>query len=139
MANREASSGSRRPGRQLVADIVEKVCDLASFLLWQLRFGNFGWWPCGRKGGVTRPAFPERYWSVSSGRGASDSVRLRRGGMCGGREEKFVVGSVRTPEPQAREAKNTLERGEQHLDFFPPTTGLHVLRRADGPRRGRLH
>src|SRR5580698_6763505 len=66
--------------RPLVADIVEKVCDLASFRLGQLRFGNFGWWPCGRKGGVTRPAFPERYWSVSSGRGASDSVRLRRGG-----------------------------------------------------------
>ena len=57
--------------------------------------------------------------------------------MGGGREEKFVVGSVRTPEPQAREAKNTLEMGEQHLDFFPPTTGLHVLRSC-GVRTGHV-
>src|SRR6202021_1152490 len=107
------------------------------FWLGEAGVGNLGWGPCGRKGGVTRPAFPERYWSVSSGRGASDSVRLRRGGMCGCGEEKFVVGSVRTPEPQAREAKNTLEMGEQHHDFFPPAAGPRVFRSC-GVRTGHV-
>jgi hypothetical protein len=47
----------------------------------------------------------------------------------GGCEEKFVVGSVRTPEAQAREAKDSLEMRKQHLDVLPRTTGLHVFRR----------
>ena len=48
--------------------------------------------------------------------------------MCSSGEEKFVVGSVRTPEAQAREAQNPLEMREQHLDFLPPATGLDVFR-----------
>jgi len=47
----------------------------------------------------------------------------------GGGKEKFVVGSVRTSQSQTREAQNPLEMGEQHLDFLPTATGLHVLRR----------
>jgi hypothetical protein len=43
------------------------------------------------------------------------------------REKKFVVGSVWTPEAQAREAQNPLEMCEQHLDFLPTATGLHVF------------
>jgi hypothetical protein len=57
--------------------------------------------------------------------------------MCGCGEEELVSCPIRTPEPQAREAKNTLEMGEQHLDFFPPTTGLHVLRSC-GVRTGHV-
>jgi hypothetical protein len=38
---------------------------------------------------IMRPAFPEAFWSVSAG----ESSQV----LGGGREEKFVVGSVRTP------------------------------------------
>ena len=38
---------------------------------------------------------------------------------------------------QAREAKDSLEMGQQHLDFLPPATGLHVLRSC-GVRTGHV-
>jgi len=56
-------------------------------------------------------------------------------GSCG--EEKFVAGSVRTPEAQASKAQDALEMGKQHLDLLPTTTGLHVFRRC-GVRPGHV-
>ena len=47
--------------------------------------------------------------------------------MGGGGKEKFVLSSVWTPEAQTREAEYPLEVREQHLDFLPPATGLHVF------------
>jgi hypothetical protein len=52
-------------------------------------------------------------------------------------EEKFVVGSVWTPEAQTREAEYPLEMCEQHLDFLPPATGLRVFRSC-GVRAGHV-
>jgi hypothetical protein len=57
---------------------------------------------------------------------------LGRGG-----EEKFVAGSTGTSKAQAGKAQDTLEVGEQHLDFFPPTAGLHVFRSC-GVRTGHV-
>ena len=57
--------------------------------------------------------------------------------MGGSREEKFVVGSVRTPEAQACKAQDTLEMRKQHLDFLPTATGLHVFRSC-GVRAGHV-
>jgi hypothetical protein len=48
--------------------------------------------------------------------------------LSGCRKQELVSRTVRAPEAQAREAKNSLEMGKQHLDFLPPATGLRVLR-----------
>ena len=45
---------------------------------------------------------------------------------CGGME-KCVLSSVWSPEAQARKAQTPVEMGEQHLDFLPTATGLHVF------------
>ena len=50
-------------------------------------------------------------------------------------EEKFVVGSVWTPEAQTREAEYPL--CEQHLDFLSPAAGLRVFRSC-GVRAGHV-
>src|SRR5579872_6883981 len=47
--------------------------------------------------------------------------------LSGCRKQELVSCTVGTPEAQAREAKDSLEMGEQHLDFLP-AIGLHVLR-----------
>jgi hypothetical protein len=57
---------------------------------------------------------------------------LSRGG-----EEKFVAGTVWTPEAQAGQSKDALEMGEQHLDLLPTTAGLLVLWRC-GKRTGHV-
>ena len=42
--------------------------------------------------------------------------------LSGGGEEKFVAGSVGTPEAQAGKAQDALEMSEQHLDLLPTAT-----------------
>ena len=65
---------------------------------------------------------PEAYSSALVGRVVSGFGLWRQ-------REKFVLSSVWTPEAQAGKAQNPLEMGEQHLDFLPPATDLHVFRR----------
>jgi hypothetical protein len=48
--------------------------------------------------------------------------------LSGRRKQELVSCTVRAPEAQACEAKDSLEMSEQHLDFLPPATSLHVLR-----------
>jgi hypothetical protein len=46
----------------------------------------------------------------------------------GGGKEKLVLSSVWSSQTQTRQTKDSLEMGEQHLDFLSPATRLHVLR-----------
>ena len=48
--------------------------------------------------------------------------------LSGRRKQELVSCTVRAPEAQACEAKDSLELSEQHLDFLPPATSFHVLR-----------
>ena len=57
--------------------------------------------------------------------------------MSGRRKQELVSCTVRAPEAQAREAKDWLEMGEQHLDFLSTPTGGLVFRRS-GVRTGHV-
>ena len=54
-----------------------------------------------------------------------------------GGKEKFVLSSVWSSQTQTRQTKDSLEMGEQHLDFLPPATGLHIFRSC-GVRTGHV-
>jgi hypothetical protein len=84
-------------------------------LLWKLHLSSHGVWKL-------------NCWSQT---GEAPEV------LSGRRKQELVSCTVRTPEAQAREAKDSLEMGEQHLDFLPPATGLHVLRSC-GERAGHV-
>jgi hypothetical protein len=102
------------------ADTVERVGGLARLqprrgyrgsvigdaLLWKVRLSSHGVWKL-------------KCWSQT---GEAPEVLSSR------RKQELVSCTVRVPEAQAREAKDSLEMSEQHLDFLPPATSLHVLR-----------
>ena len=79
---------------------------LGDTVLWKVRLSSHGVWKL-------------NCWSQT---GEAPEV------LSGRRKQELVSCTVWAPEAQAREAKDSLEMSEQHLDFLPPATGLHVLR-----------
>ena len=49
--------------------------------------------------------------------------------LSGRRKQEFVLSSVWSSQTQTGQTKDSLEVREEHLDFLPTATGLHVFRR----------